>query len=168
MKHSVFFIVALLALFISGCSAPSAGPAATPGQPTEPPPTGESTEPQTPVASHGGPVTDYASLIDALRAGGASVEPAGEVSQSFFSVEGKVIKANGADVQVFEYADEAAAQTDANLVQPDGYEIGTAIVDWMAPPHFYQKGRLMVLYVGTDNAIMAALEATLGAQFAGE
>ena len=168
MKLYAFFSVALLALLIGGCGAPSAGPAATPGQPTEPPPTGESTPPQTPVASRGGPVTDYASLIDALRAGGASVEPAGEVSQSFFSVEGKVIKVNGADVQVFEYADEATAQADASLVQPDGYEIGAAIVDWMAPPHFYQKERLMVLYVGTDNAIMAALEATLGAQFAGE
>ncbi len=36
----------------------------------------------------GGPVTDYVSLIDNLRAAGATVEPAGDISQPFFSVKG--------------------------------------------------------------------------------
>ncbi len=128
---------------------------------------GNQSTPVVPTVSHGGPIEDYVSLIDALRAAGAIVEPSGAVEQPFFSVKGQVIRVNGADVQVFEYADEAAARSDAEKVGPDGYEIGTAIVDWIAPPHFYRKGWIIVLYVGGDAAIKQALEVVLGAQFAG-
>jgi hypothetical protein len=41
------------------------------------------------------------------------------------------------------------------------------IVDWVAPPHFFLKGRVLVLYVGSDPAVLAALRAVLGAQVAG-
>lgn len=45
-----------------------------------------------------GPAADYASLVDNLRAAGATVEPAGEIIQDFFSIKGKAIKVNGEDV----------------------------------------------------------------------
>ena len=35
------------------------------------------------------------------------------------------------------------------------------------PPHFYRQSRLIVLYVGSDRAIMTLLEGLLGPQFAG-
>lgn len=40
----------------------------------------------TPPTSHGGPVKDYVSLIDHLRAASATVVPTGTVTQPFFSV----------------------------------------------------------------------------------
>jgi len=123
--------------------------------------------PTTPPTIGGGPVTDYASLADDLRAAGATVEPAGEVSQDFFSVKGQVIKVNGADVQVFEYESEAAAQEEADLVSPTGSPIGTTMVSWVETPHFYGAGRLIVLYVGGNDAVTALLEDALGSQFAG-
>ena len=55
-----------------------------------PPPATEPVAPP-PVVSHGGPVTDYVSLFDNLRAAGTSVVPAGDVSQPFFSVTGNAI-----------------------------------------------------------------------------
>jgi hypothetical protein len=100
----------------------------------------------TPIVSHGGPVTGYVSLIDNLRAAGATVEPAGEVSQPFFSVKGQVITVNGGDVQVFEYADAAAADAEAALVSPDGGSVGTSMMSWVAAPHFFKTGKLIVLY----------------------
>jgi hypothetical protein len=123
--------------------------------------------PTTPPLSSAGPVTDYTSLVDNLRAGGATVEPVGETSQDFFSVEGRAIRVNGADVQVFEYDSDAAAQEEAELVSPTGSPIGTTMVTWVETPHFYGAGRLIVLYVGDDEAVTAALEDALGSQFAG-
>jgi len=117
--------------------------------------------------SHGGPVTDYASLVDALRAQGATIEPNGDVSQPFFTVEGQVIGANGQDIQVFEYADEAAADVEAELLAPDGSSVGTTMVTWVGSPHFYAAGRLIVLYVGDGATTLDLLETVLGPQFAG-
>jgi hypothetical protein len=137
-------MVLLLATFGVGCAG------------SEPPP-----------ASNGGTVTDYASFLDNLSAAGATVEPAGEIIQDFFSVKGKAIKVNGDDVQVFEYRDNTTAETDAQLVSPDGGSIGTSIPFWVAPPHFYKAGRIIVLYVGENEAVTDVLESVLGAQFAG-
>jgi hypothetical protein len=122
---------------------------------------------EAPPVSHGGPVSDYVSLIDNLRAANATVNPAGEVSQPFFSVKGQVIEVNGEDVQVFEYIDKAAAEAEARLVSPDGSSIGTSMVSWIAPPHFYQAGRIIVLYVGESGSVMDALKSVLSPQFAG-
>ena len=120
-----------------------------------------------PVVSHGGPVTDYVSLIDNLRAAGATVEPAGDISQPFFSVKGNAITVNGENVQAFEYADATAANTEAALISPDGSSVGTSMVSWVAPPHFYKARKLIVLYVGESQAVIDVLESVLGLQFAG-
>jgi hypothetical protein len=115
----------------------------------------------------GGAVDDVESLVEALRAAGATVEMAGEVSQPFFSVEGQVISVNRGDVQVFEYESEAAASEEAALVSAEGYTIGTSSVMWVARPYFHKAGRLVVLYVGDDDAVAAVLEEVLGPPFAG-
>jgi hypothetical protein len=136
----------------------------------------------TPV-SHGGPVRDYVSLVDHLRAAGATVVPeaadntptvpTGETSASYMSVAGQVITVNAARVTVYEYADEAAAHVESARISPDGgtfqpsRSASGASVDWIAPPHFYKAGRILVLYVGTDTAITTLLTQQLGPQFAG-
>ena len=123
-------------------------------------------EPPAPPTSHGGPIRDYVSLIDHLRAS-TTVVPAGSVNQPGLSVTGYLIKVNGEDVQVYEYADEDAANTEASHISPDGGTIGTTMVDWVAPPHFFKKGRIIVLYVGTTPSVLQVLRMNLGPQFAG-
>ena len=130
-------------------------------------------------SSQGGPVEDdeednvsliedYMSLIDALRAAGAVVEPVGERDLDLpFSVEAQVIIVNGLEVFVLEYTDGVGADADAALVSADGYSIGTAMVLWIGTPHFYHAGELLVLYVGDSAAVTDVLEAVIGAQFAG-
>lgn len=117
--------------------------------------------------SHGGDVTNYVSLVDALRAEGVTVEPAGTISQPFFSVEGQAITVNGEQVQVFEFADAAAASAAAQDVSPDGSSVGTSMMTWVAPPHFYKTDKLIVLYIGENEAVLAALESVVGEQIAG-
>ena len=119
-------------------------------------------------ASHGGPVRDYISLVDGLRAAGALVVPEGEVSQPFFAVVGYALRVTDATVQVFEYEDEAAAQAEAGRVSPDGSSIGTTAVLWVAPPHFFASGRVLVLYLGDDPGVLDLLQSVLGPQFAGQ
>lgn len=74
---------------------------------------------------------------------------------------------NGADVQVFEYENEEAMESEASQVAPDGGSIGTTMVTWVETPHFYKAGRIIVLYVGSDESVLDLLEQVLGQQFAG-
>lgn len=118
--------------------------------------------------SHGGPVMDYISLIDSLRAAGATVEPVGEVLQPFFSVKGQNIKVNGGEVQVFEYRNTNMANAEAELVSPNGQSVNKHWINWTASPHFYNRGKLIVLYVGDSTTVIKGIEAVLGQQFAGK
>jgi hypothetical protein len=154
MKHRIFLLALLLIM-----AAPSAA-CAPKSQVADVPDAGS-------TASHGGPVEDYVSLVDALRMMGATVEPGDTVEQAFFSVTGQIIKVNGADVQVFEYESAEAMEADAAQVSADGGSIGTSMVTWIAAPHFFKTGRVLVLYVGDDAAVFDLLKPVLGEQFAG-
>ena len=52
-------------------------------------------------------------------------------------------------------------------ISQDGSSIGTTMVTWVAAPHFYAAGRLIVLYVGEDGGVIEVLDQVLGPQFAG-
>lgn len=112
-------------------------------------------------------IGDQAGLVGALREAGASVEVRDPVQQEFFGPEGRILSVNGADVQVIEYPDVEAMGQDAAKVAPDGGSVGTSMINWVDAPHFYKSGRILVLYVGSDKAILSLLEKVLGAQFAG-
>jgi hypothetical protein len=123
--------------------------------------------------SHGGPIQDQVSLIDALRGKSVTVEISGTVSEPFLNPQsGTTVRLSGgplttpADVQLFEYASASAAGADAARIRPDG-SIANAIIDWIAPPHFFLKGRVLVIYVGSDSAVLSLLQSLLGRQFAG-
>ena len=150
-KLSLISSVLLLALFTAACGSQPATPSA---------------EADTTV-SRGALVEDYVSLVDSLRGAGATVEPGDPIEQVFFTVEGQIIKVNGADVQVFEYETAEVMEADAAQVEPDGGSIGTSMVTWVATPHFYKAGRILVLYVGDDQVVLDLLTGALGPQFAG-
>lgn len=151
IKLSLISSVLLLALFTAACGNQPAAPSA---------------ETDTTV-SDGSPVEEYVSLVDSLRGAGATVEPGDSIEQAFFTVSGQIVKVNGADVQVFEYETAEVMEADAAQVAPDGGSIGTSMVTWVATPHFYKAGRILVLYVGDDQAILDLLAGALGPQFAG-
>jgi len=126
-----------------------------------------------PAQSHGGPVEDQVSLIDALRKS-LTVDISGTVAPPFLHPEsGTTLRLSGgplstpADVQVFEYPSAGAAQADARQIRPDGSGTATTMVDWIAPPHFFLRGRVLVLYVGNDPPAINVLKSVLGPQFAG-
>lgn len=108
-----------------------------------------------------------AEFLEELREKGAEAQSGESVEQPFFSVIGTTINLNGESVQVFEYDSAETMESDAVLVDADGSSIGTSMVSWMATPHFYKKGRILVLYVGDNAETQGLLESVLGTQFAG-
>lgn len=115
-----------------------------------------------------GQVSDVSGLARALRGRGLKVESAGKVSQPFFSPEGSALTVNGENVQVFRYPSARAAEAEAKKVNADGTGAGTSMAMWVGPPHFFRKGRLIVLFVGADEGVLRALTTVLGRQFAGK
>ncbi len=124
--------------------------------------------------SHGGPVKDQVSLIDALRSKGLTVDISGKVYEPFLSAQsGTSLHLTGAalsapaDLQVFEYGSAEAATADAHQIRPDGSGTATMMVDWVAPPHFFLKERVLVIYLGKAGGLVSVLSDLLGPQFAG-
>lgn len=105
--------------------------------------------------------------MEALREKGVEPEMGDAVEQVFLSVIGNFVTFDGESIQVFEYDSAETMESDALLVSPDGGAIGTSMVAWVATPHFYKKGRILVLYVGDNAQTLELLESILGTQFAG-
>ena len=113
-------------------------------------------------------VKDRASLIISFQASNATAEIVESVFQDFFSPEGSLVRVNGVDIQVFEYETPEAMEQEAAQVSPDGGSVGTSMMMWMDAPHFYKTGRIIVLYVGSDENTLDLLQMVIGAQFAGQ
>ncbi len=67
-------------------------------------------------------------------------------------------------LHVHAYPDTAAAEANAAQIPPSA---DTGMTDWVAPPHFFRCDRVIVLYLGQEQHIPAALTELCGPQFAG-
>lgn len=110
----------------------------------------------------------YQALVDHLRSSGFKVESAGEIEQPFFTPKARVIRiGTTGEAQVYEYASDQAAEADAAKVSSDG-SIGGSMPHWIAPPHFFRRRNLLVLYLGSDENTLLQLRGFLGNEFAGQ
>ena len=118
----------------------------------------------------------YGDFQAALRARGATVTAAGAASNLTFRGTGHGLTVNGAPVAVYEYGTIIAAQLDAARVTPDGATFRGGfgplgghgvVVEWVATPHHFMKGRVIATYIGDDARIVDLLTSVLGPQFAG-
>jgi hypothetical protein len=122
-----------------------------------------------------GSTDPLAALVSDLRAQGGTVVIGDPVSEPFFSAPGRLLLVNGQEVQALRFQTPAAATAAARAVSPDGYSVGpseegvTTVtqIDWIGTPHFYQRGRLILLYVGDAVATQQVLRDVLGSSFAG-
>jgi hypothetical protein len=112
-------------------------------------------------------VLDYNKFVDELKSIGALVESGNYISQPFFTPTSQVIKINGEDIQVLEYVSEEEADKEAMQVSTDGSSVGTTMLTWIDTPHFYQSGKIIVLYIGNSPQVIEFLTQLLGPQFAG-
>jgi hypothetical protein len=112
--------------------------------------------------------SNRAMFIENLKRAGHAVEAKGPVVQPFLSVPGQFVSIDGSDVQTFEYDSEKAAKAAVAKIAPDGSTVGDTRIGWVEPPHFFRKGRLLVLYVGKNEQVTRALKPVLGDQIAGK
>ena len=117
------------------------------------------------------PADDLAGLVESLQQAGFDTpeqEETNMLESRFFDVPGVALVVPGRRILAFEFADESQAGAQAALVSADGSGIGNKFVGWRDTPHFFSRGRLIVIYQGDDQKTLDALEETLGPQFAGE
>jgi len=66
-------------------------------------------------------------------------------------------------IHLHTYPDAGAAQAAAAAIPPSA---DTGLTDWVAAPHFFRCTRVIVLYLGDDQDVLARLAATCGPPFA--
>src|SRR5260221_2918646 len=98
------------------------------------------------------PAYGAASLLADLKADGRGVTIAPDQIDLGFAIQGQRWVINQASFFVYEFEDSSAATVATVEVSPDGYNItrstGSQTVqrhhDWIATPHFFRRGRLIV------------------------
>jgi len=113
-------------------------------------------------------VYNYASFVDALEKKDTSVELVEILEDNPFSIPGFVVSVNGEHIQVYEFISATKAHDATLLVSEDGTEIGTSMILWMDEPHFYNKGNVIVQYIGHNPEMLSLLDSLLNKQFAGQ
>lgn len=95
-----------------------------------------------------------------------------DVEQSFIPTARKrmIIDDNAIDIYLFN--NDKEMENEASHIDNDGfcYDNGSksVIVCWIASPHFYKEGSLIVKYIGEDKKIISDLKDILGGEFAGD
>jgi hypothetical protein len=108
-------------------------------------------------------------FLEDLKEQGASVNIIENGSSAkLFYLNGTFVNVSNHRVEYFEYPTLKHADYVISTISPDGHKVRGALIYWKAPPHFFRKNNLMVLYSGTDNETLQYLENVLGKQFAGE
>ena len=119
------------------------------------------------AGSDGGALQSAEDLAAGLQDQGLDASVAEQLETDLFSVPAVIVNAGDESIQVYQYANEAGAGADAALVDASGSSVGTSMPFWVDVPHFFRSGKLIVLYVGSDESVLSALDALLGPQFAG-
>jgi hypothetical protein len=103
-------------------------------------------------------------FVVALRGAGATVEivETAPPSQGLFAAPSTHLRVNGADVFVFEFT--SAAEVDAAMARIPAI---LPVTLFPGAPHFYRGNRIIVLYAGTDPAMLSLLQGLLGAPVTG-
>lgn len=118
----------------------------------------------------------YAGFLDDLQTHGASVQEVGQggPGQALPSTA-HLVMVNGSKITVYEYVTTHDADLDTASISPDGSSIrhidasgsgSVTQIDYVAPPHWFHEGRVVVLYVGCDDALIALLQQIMGPPFA--
>lgn len=129
---------------------------------------GTSSAPARFVTPTSGTVQDYATLVTALTAVGATVQPGQQHPPNvIFDAPSRDMLVNrSAHLSVYEYPTTAAAKAEAGCFHGGDKRCpgaqGGSIIDYVAPPHLYLARRVLVLYVGTASTTLELLASVLG------
>lgn len=106
-------------------------------------------------------------LIADLQRAGATTTNQGSFTPDPFPGKGVSLCVNGQPVNVYVFASAAEReQASGGIDRTDPFHVGTAIVEWIGSPRFWERDRILVLYLGPDPAVEALVTSVLGPPFA--
>jgi hypothetical protein len=113
---------------------------------------------------------DLDAFAEALRGEGRVVSIINRESSAPapFDVPVQVLCVDDFAIRVYEYRSEAQRVVQSGGISADGSRISTrpgtfSIPEWIAPPHFFARGRVIVLHLGSSVGLDASLTRVLGA-----
>ncbi len=110
---------------------------------------------------------DPVRLVAELEEDGSTVEEVGTFSSEPLGGSGQILCVNAEEVRVYLFGSEELASSVAARIDPnDPSNLGNAMVEWVGTPRFWQRGPMLVLYLGDDQAIENSLSSILGEPFA--
>ena len=119
------------------------------------------------VVSGCGAIGSVEGLVAELRARGMPAEVGGSFNGQLLGGDGTTVCIGDEGVSVYAFPDAGAAVAAAGTInRDDPSNIGHGIVEWIGPPRFWLRDRLIVNYVGDDAELDADLRAALGPPFA--
>lgn len=116
-------------------------------------------------------VTTAAQVAARLDAAGhpANSDSSPQSSSGLFGTKPFVLCVDRRPIQVYQYGSVAERTVNSDAIQPDGslrYTQGDTgrmvLPEWIATPHFFATGRVIVTYVGDDVALLETLSGVLG------
>jgi uncharacterized protein YceK len=106
--------------------------------------------------------TQSENLIQKLQEKGYSVIKKQVGKGTAFPVSTTYYKVDGNTLAIYEFPNEKEAKKESKTISEDGSKIGGRIFEWIDSPHFYQKGEIIVIYIGSDAKLLKDLEEILG------
>lgn len=92
-----------------------------------------------------------------------------DVEKDFLPTTRKRMIIGNEALDIYIYSSNQKMEKDAKLIDSDGggYHNGTKSikVDWVSPPNFYKRGKIIVQYTGGNEKIINDLKNILGKQF---
>ncbi len=171
MKKALNFILVLLfiSLFV-GCQKPSEPPVLSGEIETETPTQPQQTD--TIEVEEDFSQIGYSAFLEILKEENFEYTEKYQEDSQFFSVPTNIIFVGEEMINVYEHENKQAVEKEAAGVSKDGNSIsvegkGGAEISWVSLPHFFKNDRLIVQYIGEDEAILKLLTETFGEQFAG-
>jgi hypothetical protein len=100
---------------------------------------------------------DVAPLLKALEAQGYTLEGSEESEAAFLAPEPGIAYRLGdrSWLHLHLFGNERVAKVCTDTIP---HQLPNAIMEWVAPPHFYRCGRVIALYLGSDEDVRPVLE----------
>jgi hypothetical protein len=114
------------------------------------------------------PTDPITGLVAGLQAAGADVRRTGGIGTEPLGGQGIGLCVAGQEVMAYVFPTPQQREAIAARIDPsDPTHVGsTTIGEWTGKPKFWQAGRIIVLYLGSDSTVEAGLRSVPGQPFA--
>jgi hypothetical protein len=108
-----------------------------------------------------------ARVVAALRQQQLTMRFDGPFQYEFFGPKAGTYWNKSGEALLWQFRTRAKARRAGASIAPNGGTIGHVAVFWLGTPHWFRRGRVIALYLGSDTSTLRAFASVLGRQIAG-